>query len=98
MIKIRLSAEDAESLGVPRELAFSESSFRLKEARQLERETGFTLQALKDGLSGGDINALAALAWFVVVRAGRMISFEDFDIDLMGMDVESDGGKAMKPN
>lgn len=98
MIKIRLSEEDRVALGAPEVLEIDPGRFRLREVRLLET-AGFTVDSLAEGLQDRRLYALAALCWIGLQRAGvQAPPWEDFDLDLSGIEVEVDDPNPPAPD
>lgn len=82
MIRFTLSSEDRQRLGAPDVLEYDETKLKLSEARRLQKATGLGPQELADGLKGFNLEAVAALVWLALLRAGIEVAFEDLDFDL----------------
>lgn len=90
MIRIRLGAEDREALGAPEVLDIDPRLLRLKEIRAIQREAGFTVEQLAAALKNKELDAIAAMVWIGLRRAGVEVTFEDLDFSFADLDMEVD--------
>jgi hypothetical protein len=90
VITIRLSEEDRKLLDAPEQMTVDPQRWRLADVRLLE-QAGFTVETLADGLKSEQLFALAALCWVALRRHGVDVSWQDFDLDFGGVEVEVQG-------
>lgn len=62
----------------------------VSEAIRLKAVSGLTVMAWHAGLKEGDPEALKALVWLAMTRAGEQVRYGDLDFDLAGLDIEDD--------
>jgi hypothetical protein len=89
MIRIRLGDADRERIGCPEWLEYDPAAATLAEHRKL-RQVGFSIQTLGERLQEQDLDAVAALVWLALVRAGADVSFEDLDFALAELEMRAD--------
>lgn len=82
MIRFKLSPEDRERLGAPEVIAFDETRLMLSEARAVQKASGYHPDDWFDGLKKGAPDAVAAVVWLALRRAGVEITYDDVDFDL----------------
>jgi hypothetical protein len=97
LITIKLGQQDRDALAAPEAMEFDPKRIRLKEARELERVTGLTVDQLGDGLKGGSLTALAALLSLALARHNILIDADALDVDLSELQIEVDQGEAPAP-
>lgn len=66
------------------------SGLRLKEARDIQRVTGFTMGEFEDQITKGDIECIAALIWILQKRERPELRFDDVDGDLGTFEIVED--------
>lgn len=66
------------------------SGLRLKEARDIQRVTGFTMGQFEDRVTEGDIECIAALIWVLQKRENPALRFDDVDGDLSTFEIVDD--------
>lgn len=88
MIRIKLTAEDAQRLGVSESVEYDNDKPRLREIRELKRQAGLTWEQLGQQLATGDLEAAALLVWVALVRQGLSVAWNDFDLELTGTDMK----------
>lgn len=90
-LRLKLTAEDAERLGVT-ELEYDAARPRFSEIRELKRQAGLNLTEfgqLCQELDEQDY-VRGVIVWLALIRAGKPIPFEAFDVDVRGLVIESD--------
>lgn len=88
MIKITLTAEDAQALGVPEVLEYDDNRPRMKQLRRLQEECGLNYTDLLEKLHTADLVAVGMLVWLAVTKHGADVTWNDFDLDSAGTKVE----------
>jgi len=78
------------------------TKIKTKEAIALQKATGLTLKQFFDAIGEMDAVALTGLVWLAFKRAGNKMAFDDVDVDLMSLDIDTEGdevpeGKAKTP-
>ncbi len=69
---------------------FDQDRFMLSEARAIEKVCGVTFKEWGDLLSGGSMEALAALVWIVQKRENPELRFSDVDFPVGSVTVEDE--------
>lgn len=90
-IRLKLTADDAERLGVT-ELEYDGARPRFNEIRELKRQVGLNLSEfgkLCQELDEQDY-VRGVIVWLALIRAGKPIPFEEFDLDVRGLVIDSD--------
>ncbi|MEH0841625.1 hypothetical protein V6U81_04405 [Micromonospora sp. CPCC 205711] len=85
----RFTQEDAERLGVA-EVEYDPTRPRFVEVRELRKETGMNLVQFGDLCKDPSEQdyALGVVVWLALIRSGKRIPFEEFDIDVRGLVVD----------
>lgn len=99
MIRFRLAEDDRARLACPELIEFDETRLRLSEARKLQKVSGFHPADFVKGLQEGNVDALAAVIWLAMHRAGVEVEYDDLDFDLNGLEEVPDDtvGKEADP-
>lgn len=99
MITIKLGAADREALAAPETMRVDPNRLRLSVVRALKRETGHTVESLSQALQNRDVEAVAALVWLALHRAGVTVAYDDLDFDFAELELEVEAaGKAPTPS
>lgn len=91
MLRIRLTDEDRGRLDVPEWIEFELGLPRLSDIRRLEGAVGWKWTQFEEGLNSTDVDtrlAHRAVLWWLAVNRHTPVTWEDFDIDIVGVDVE----------
>lgn len=89
MIRITLTPDDAVALDVPQVIEYDALRPRVKVLRALDQQVGMTLAELGEKLNSSDLLARSVVVWLALRHMGNPISWEDFDLDILGTDFES---------
>lgn len=89
MIRITLTAEDAATLGAPEVIEYDGSRPRVKVLRELNKQVGMTLAELGEQLEKRDLLAQSVFVWMALKSLGNPISWEDFDLDIVGTEFDA---------
>lgn len=87
-VNIKLAAEDRNRLGAPEVVEYDLDRPRLKEVREVYRQCGLSWNEFVQKVNAGDVEAGGIYVWLAVIRAGVAVAWNDFDIDVMGFEVE----------
>lgn len=93
MLRVRFAEADRDRYGLPEWLEFSINLPRLREVRALKAALGWDwseLERLVDSDNRDEkIIGRSALWWVLVNRhAEQHVAWDDFDIDILGVDLE----------
>lgn len=95
MITIRLGVADREQLGAPEAMTYDPTRVRVADVRALKRETGLDIGQLAEGLQRRELEAVVAMVWLCLYRAGVTVSYDVLDFDIAEVEIEvDDPGKA----
>lgn len=103
LLRIKLTDADREKYGLPETVELDLERPRLLDVRRLKlnvfvptgdgRRRGMEWAELRNGvLSGSEFSNGAAL-WIAARRAGAEVAWEEFDIDVNGIDVDAAEGE-----
>jgi hypothetical protein len=89
MIRITFTEADRAAFGLDSaELLYDEGSLRVSEVRRLQSLAGLSVKQWGEGLNNGDTEAIVALVWLALARAGVTVGYADLDFDLAGLKFE----------
>lgn len=89
-MKFRLSQEDADKLGCPREVEFDEAKFTTRENIDLQKQTGFTMERLGYFLPGVPARGRDGMPLYLLDDDGReQLDDAGKKIPLREMDAEA---------
>lgn len=101
MIRIKLAEDDRVKLELPEWIEYDVNRPRLRDIRRLKAEVGWEWSQVWDGLNHDDIDARlatrAVLVWLAVDRL-HPVSWEEFDCDILGVEVEEPDPNAPAPD
>ena len=87
LVRIKLADSDrARYEGLPEWLEFDLFRPMLSQVRLLKEQTGMTWAELQERAVADELEALGAVFWLAVRRAGHDVSWVDFDADLGGVE------------
>lgn len=84
-MKIRLSTEDTERLGLPEVLEFDWSQLTVAEAREVKQTTGVNAVALPGLWGSMDAEGILVVVWLAARRAGVQLDWETLEFNLYGI-------------
>lgn len=90
-MRIQLAEEDRQRYGLPQWLEFDTFQPRLGDLRRLKDAVGWGWTEFETGLNSEDIDtrlAHRAVLWWLAVNRHTQVSWDDFDVDILGVEVE----------
>lgn len=97
MVTIKLGEADRARLGAPEVMRHDQNRMRLAEVRALAAGTGFTAEELAAGLNAGRLDAVAALVWLCLRRAGVDVPFDELDFEFGDLEMDVEDGQGNPP-
>lgn len=100
-MRIRLTDDDRGRLGVPEWLDFDTLRPHLGDLRKLKEALGWTWTAFEAGLNSDDVDtrlAHRAVLWWLAVNRHADVPWDDFDVDILGVDVEETDPNSSAPS
>jgi hypothetical protein len=92
VLRIRLTKSDRARLGgVPEWIEYDVTRPRLGEIRKLKDQVGWPWKQFDEGLNSEDLDerlASRAVLWWLAVNRIFEVSWDDFDVDILGVELE----------
>lgn len=93
MIRVRFAEDDRQRYGLPEWVDVDVQRPKLSEIRRIKAEIGWEWSQVDQGIDDmqdPDRRAAArAVLWWMIINRHNTVSWEDFDLDLFGVDVEA---------
>jgi hypothetical protein len=91
VLKIRFADADRERYSLPGVVEYDVTRPKLGEIRKLKAQLDWSWKQFDAGLNSGDVDvflAHRAVLWWLAVNRHTEVSWDDFDVDILGVELE----------